>query len=328
MNKWIISLIPDHHKKRKYLAIGLTVLLAGGFTLWGIYHIGQYGIALFLLTPIFLGLCPVVIYGQKGALTRSEAIQLGFVTLAVFLVALLVFAIEGLICIAMVTPLAILMTWMGSMAGYLFTGYSKGGAPPALFLAILLLPTLAFMEQNQNPAITSVSTQLEIAASPETVWQLVIAFPPLNEPTEFLFKAGIAYPISATMESEGVGAVRHCNFTTGSFVEPITVWDKPHLLRFDVRNQPEPMTELSFWDIDAPHLHEYFVSKQGQFKLTQLPNGHTLLEGTTWYEHRIRPAIYWQLWSNYIVKTIHLRVLAHIKKEAEKTQAIGAPPLP
>jgi hypothetical protein len=54
------------------------------------------------------------------------------------------------------------------------------------------------------------------------------------------------------------GAVRHCNFTTGSFVEPITVWDEPRLLKFEVVEQPAPMKELSFWDIDAPHLHDYF----------------------------------------------------------------------
>lgn len=42
--------------------------------------------------------------------------------------------------------------------------------------------------------------------------------------------------------------------------------------------QPTPMKELSIWDINAPHLHDYFVSKQGQFKLTQLANGNTLVE--------------------------------------------------
>ncbi len=77
------------------------------------------------------------------------------------------------------------------------------------------------------------------------------------------------------------------------------------------------MKEISFWNINAPHLHDYFVSKEGQFKLTALPNGKTLLEGTTWYYHDIKPAFYWQLWSNYIVHKIHDRVLMHIKMNAE-----------
>mgnify|MGYP002661044596 CR=1 FL=1 len=116
-----------------------------------------------------------------------------------------------------------------------------------------------------------------------------------------------------------MGAIPHCNFNTASFVEPITVWDQPHLLKFTVDEQPAPMKEISFWDIDAPHLHDYFVSKEGQFKLTALPNGKTKLEGTTWYYHNIKPAIYWKIWSNYIVHKIHERVLEHIKKTSENS---------
>jgi hypothetical protein len=83
------------------------------------------------------------------------------------------------------------------------------------------------------------------------------------------------------------------------------------------------MKELSFWDIDAPHLHDYFVSKQGQFKLTALPNGKTLLEGTTWYYHNIKPAFYWQLWSDHIIHKIHDRVLTHIKTNSENAKKSG-----
>lgn len=79
------------------------------------------------------------------------------------------------------------------------------------------------------------------------------------------------------------------------------------------------MKELSFWNIDAPHLHDYFVSKKGQFKLTELKNGKTLLEGTTWYYHNIRPVFYWQEWSDFIIHKIHDRVLTHIKKNSEKS---------
>lgn len=186
-----------------------------------------------------------------------------------------------------------------------------------MLISIGIIPTVAFIEKDNKPTLTSVVTSIEISAAPQIIWKNVIEFPQLDEPTEFIFKTGIAYPIDAKIEGTGVGAVRHCNFTTGSFVEPITVWDEPRLLKFDVVEQPEPMKELSFWNIDAPHLHDYFVSKQGQFKLTELPNGNTLLEGTTWYYHNIRPTFYWQLWSNHIIHKIHERVLTHIKKNAE-----------
>jgi hypothetical protein len=317
MRQLLEKIMPTDNNKRKLMAIGLTVIISGLLTIWGIYGIGQYGIALFILTPLFIGAGPILFYGLQNEITKREARTIGFLTLGIFTVGLLIFAIEGLICIAMAMPFGILLTWIGSSIGYLIIKKTAKKAPTLLLILILTIPSIAFIEKNTEPTLTSVVTSIEINADPNVVWKNVIEFPELKEPTEFIFKTGIAYPINAKIEGRGVGAIRNCNFTTGSFVEPITVWNEPKLLKFDVIEQPAPMKELSFWDIDAPHLHDYFVSKKGQFKLTPLPNGNTLLEGTTWYYHNIKPAFYWQIWSNYIVHKIHERVLRHIKANAE-----------
>lgn len=317
MRQLLEKILPSDDVKRKWVAIGLTVLVSGLLTLWAIYGIGQYGIALFVLTPLFIGANPTVLYGLKKQISKKDAFLIGLLTLGIFTTGLLVFAIEGLICIAMAAPIAILLTWIGSIIGHAIIDKTPKNAPTAMLILIGVIPTTAFIENDGKPILTSVVTSIEIEANPQVVWKNVVEFPQLDEPTEVIFKTGIAYPINAKIDGTGVGAVRHCNFTTGSFVEPITVWDEPRLLKFDVVEQPEPMKELSFWNIDAPHLHDYFVSKQGQFKLTELPNGNTLLEGTTWYYHNIRPIFYWQLWSNHIIHKIHERVLTHIKKNAE-----------
>jgi len=317
MRQLIKNILPTDDKKRKWIAVGFTVTISGLLTLWGIYGIGQYGIALFILTPLFIGAGSTILYGLKKEITKREAWLIGLLTLGIFTAGLLVFAIEGLICIAMAAPFGLLLTWVGSLIGYAIINKTPNNAPSAMLILIGIIPTMAFIEKDSEPTLTSVVTSIEINSDPQTVWKNVVEFPQLYEPTEFIFKTGIAYPINAKIEGTGVGAVRHCNFTTGSFVEPITVWDEPRLLKFDVVEQPAPMKELSFWDIDAPHLHDYFVSKQGQFKLTLLPNGNTLLEGTTWYYHNIKPTFYWQLWSDYIIHKIHARVLTHIKKNAE-----------
>jgi hypothetical protein len=68
------------------------------------------------------------------------------------------------------------------------------------------------------------------------------------------------------------------------------------------------------------HLHGYLISKQGQLLLTPLPNGHTLLEGTTWYQHGLWPEMYWTAWSQAIIHRIHVRVLNHIKNLSESGQ--------
>ena len=116
-----------------------------------------------------------------------------------------------------------------------------------------------------------------------------------------------------------MGAIRHCIFNTGEFIEPIEVWDEPHLLRFSVAQQPEPMEELSPYPrIKTPHLQGYLQSHEGELRITALPHGRTLLEGTTWYTDRIWPSEYWQFWSDLIIHHIHLRVLNHIKTLSEK----------
>jgi hypothetical protein len=312
-----MNIIPENDQKRKWFAILFSILLAGAITIWGIYGIGEYGIALFILTPLYLGASPTVIYGSKKGITKKKSATLAFISLGIFIFSLFIFAIEGLICILMVLPLAIILTWLGSYIGYLLVDNRKANNLLMLLFAVCVIPSTAFIEHQNAPRLSSVVSYVDINASPEVIWQNVIEFPELEEPTELLFKSGISYPINAKIEGDGVGAVRYCNFTTGSFVEPITVWDEFELLKFDVLEQPAPMKELSFWDIHAPHLHDYFVSKEGQFKLIKLQNGKTRLEGTTWYYHNIKPAIYWNIWSEYIIHKIHHRVLDHIKKNSE-----------
>ncbi len=82
--------------------------------------------------------------------------------------------------------------------------------------------------------------------------------------------------------------------------------------------QPEPMEEMSPYPrLKTPHLDGYFASQQGELRLTALPGGKTLLSGTTWYTDQIWPSTYWQLWSDFIIHHIHLRVLNHIKALSE-----------
>src|SRR6185295_18940164 len=162
-------------------------------------------------------------------------------------------------------------------------------------------------------------SMIEIAAPPERVWKYVIQFPELAEPQEWYFRAGLAYPMRARLEGSGPGATRYCDFSTGPFVERIEVSDAPRLLRFRITENPAPMKELSLYShVEPKHLHGYFISKVGQFQLTRLPNGHTLIEGTSWYQHGLWPAEYWRWWSDAIIHRVHMRVLTQIKALAEE----------
>lgn len=305
---------------QKIVSIALPCMLGWTFTYLATNVFRDYAFGLFFWLPLVLGATSTLILAHKNSITRSELHSNSYRTLLVFCLGLLIFALEGIICLIMAAPIGLLFTWLGFLIGYSLSKSQVNKKTPAAIVVLMLsVPSLMAFESTIKTFedVRSVTTSIEINASPETVWKNVVAFPPLKEPAEFIFKTGIAYPINATISGQGVGAVRHCNFSTGSFVEPITTWDEPKLLRFSVTEQPEPMKEISLYDIHPNHLHGYWVSKQGQFKLTSLPNGNTLLEGTTWYVNKIKPDFYWTTWSDYIVHKIHQRVLEHIKTEAE-----------
>jgi len=306
---------------RNWIAILCTCVPCWLFAYLAMYQFRTYALGLFIWLPLVLGATSTLIYGYRHEARRKKLFFISFQTLTVFCFGLLLFAWEGIICLAMAFPIGLLFTFIGHWIGWEIL---KGKSGKENFVSILLflsVPSLMAFENavgDDNP-LRSVTTSIEIAATPEKVWKNVASFPQLNEPTEFVFRTGIAYPINASIDGQGVGSIRNCNFSTGSFVEPITVWDEPKLLKFSVEEQPIPMNELSFYKIEPNHLHGYWVSKEGQFKLTRLANGNTLLEGTTWYFNRIKPGFYWTIWSDYIVHKIHQRVLGHIKQETEKS---------
>jgi hypothetical protein len=183
----------------------------------------------------------------------------------------------------------------------------------------LLAPLFVAAEPRAAPPVHEVVTVVELAAPPEVVWRHVVSFPDLPPPTEVVFRIGVAAPTRARIVGTGVGATRFCDFTTGSFVEPITAWDENRLLAFDITRQAPPMTEWSpYRDVNPPHLDGYFRATHGEFRLTALPGGRTRLEGRTAYVVDMFPQRYWTLPAGRIVAAIHERVLRHIAALAEE----------
>lgn len=313
------TFLPKTKLQLGLLAMAASVIVGGLLLLWGVCAIETYGFALFIAMPLIMGYTVAVVLGMHPETKRKDVFVHAIGALTLLSLVLLLLAFEGLICIIMAAPLVVLMAIIGAALGFEMHKHWHHRLHQLWVVLLVVSPLLmAFEDKVITPTIAPVITTIDIAAPPQAVWDQIIAFPTLKEPEEWFFKAGLAYPINANIDGQGVGAVRYCNFSTGSFVEPITVWDEPNLLAFDVLDQPMPMVELSPYDIEPPHLHGYFVSVRGQFKLTRLPSGGTHLEGTTWYYVDIYPEWYWRLWSDYIIHRIHTRVLTHIKELSEQ----------
>jgi hypothetical protein len=97
------------------------------------------------------------------------------------------------------------------------------------------------------------------------------------------------------------------------------VWNEPRLLRFvATATTPPAVRDMGLYGPIYPkHLNGYYISKEGQFTLTTLSGGRTLIAGTTWYRHGLWPAEYWRWWSDAVIHHIHRRVLDHVHALSE-----------
>lgn len=313
---------PSGRGDRDWRATARAAGVGAAFGLVGapvaIYAVESYGLLLFVGLPFAIGFASALSYNRPRP--RSFADGAAAAQLAVLLTGggLLLFGLEGLLCLVMAWLPAAVLAALGGWLGYVIALQQPARGTPLLMLAVYL-PFLAGADLARAPApLREVRSSVEIDAPPEAVWPHVVGFSELPAPGRWVFAAGVAFPQRARIEGTGVGALRRCEFSTGPFVEPITAWDAPHLLAFDVVAQPEPMHEWSpYTRVNAPHLLEGFRARRGEFRLEALPGGRTRLEGSTWYTLEIFPQPYWTVWSDALIHTIHARVLEHVRTLSE-----------
>ena len=288
------------------VSVGLHVLL-----------LHRYSAAVFLGTPFTMGAAAGWFFNRAWLKSLRATAGVGGLAILVAAFALFAVAVEGGVCILMALPLALPIGMLGAIAGRAMRGEHL--STRATFAIAFAVPASASLERSVSQApLREVVTSVEIAAPPEQVWPQVIGFPDLAPPSDWFFRSGIAYPVRASIAGTGVGAVRRCEFSTGTFIEPITAWDPPRRLGFDVSSDPPPMQEWSpYGDLHPPHLVGTMLSRRGEFRLIELPGGRTRLVGSTWYQLEMGPQAYWSIWTDFLVHRIHRRVLRHIQSEVE-----------
>ncbi len=309
-----------------FCAAGISALVGIADILLCTTVAGDYGLTLFIGTPCVLGIGAPLLHGIGAPRSFWQCVLAAMVCQCALFMGMLVFGIEGIVCIAMAAPLWMSVAIVGASIAYplhrwMWRGHMfRAGFPVAGLLLVLLIPMAGGAEHvaRLQPAMIELTSTVEIDAPPEVVWRRLVEFPAMDRPTQWPFELGIAYPVRADLVGRGVGARRYCVFSTGSAAENIRTWDEPRELAFDVLNTPEPMTEWTLYPgIHPPHLDGYLESKEARFELIALPGNRTRLVGTSWYTNRMFPGAYWRLWSDAIIHQVHVAVFAHVKALAE-----------
>lgn len=310
-------ILPERIAQRFGVCVFITAAVGVVLTCFNVYALRVYGLGLFVGLPFCLAMMSGLLMGYGRRCTFGVCLLAGLASVVVVGAALLLMNLEGALCLLMAAPIWMFCAAMGAAMGFVIQRHAADEREMALIMITILLavPALMGAEIASAPAaeLFAVHTAIDVAAAPERVWSHVIRFLDLAPPEEWVFRAGVAYPIGAHIAGMGVGARRHCRFSTGDFVEPIEVWDAPRLLRFSVSESPAPMREWTLYgDAHPPHLHGFLMSRAGQFQLTPIGENRTRLEGTTWYQHHMWPQVYWKWWSDYLIHRIHSRVLDHV----------------
>jgi len=296
--------------------VGCAIVVAA--TAFGTLILHSYSSVLFVGAPFVVGFVTASLFNAEAPRTLRSTLGLATAAVVASAGVVLLLAFEGVMCLAMAFPLALGLALIGAALGRAITLRGQAARLPVPLLLLLALPALMGLSSQQRPEVTEVRSTVEIDAPPGVVWKNVVSFAELAPPTEWFFRAGIAYPVRARIDGAGVGAVRRCEFSTGPFIEPITTWDPPRRLSFDVRAEPPGLRELSPYDqVHAPHTAGYLRSRRGEFRLVPLAGGRTRLEGSTFYTLQIFPLWYWTPWADGVIHAIHMRVLRHIKALAE-----------
>ena len=272
-----------------------------------------YGWLVFLVAPAIQG---VVIELTCQKLPVDGPI-LGYLwsllSVAFLMIFLALFGIEGWGCIAMAAPPWIAIT-TGAVA--ITRVLSKGDSISrcVLFCVPVAFPIAVWHDTAAVPKEQRVVSELLIHAPPKTIWPLLQNLSGYHAPSEWLFRAGVAYPIGTTT----FGPVRLCRMSTGDIVERFTAVEPLKRLAWRVVSMPDSMHETSpYGEIHPAHLQGVFVLHEGGFVLTPMADGSTKLVGFTTYTNAMAPETYWDLWCKAVVHDVHNRVMNQIKKNAE-----------
>lgn len=259
-------------------------------------------------------------YVANRRVLRSNASTAKYVMLAGALggMALLMLALEGLMCILLIAPLGLLASVAGGWVGRAMARVGHYRGTPLMSVAVL--PMIFALEAAMPPAIPIHTREsVDIGAPPAAVWRVITSEKAIALSPGLPGLAGLAYPLRGELLGEGVGARRLGIFSTGTAEERVTAWQPGRLLAFTVLSQPPAMEEMSpYRVVHAPHLYGYVVSGDTRYILTPLPGGRTrlTLEATTILH--IDPIAYWEPIARWAFRTNVRRVLADARHKAEE----------
>jgi hypothetical protein len=307
------------------------ILIGAGYGLAVRYGLADPAVHPFLnaISAAFLFVCPfsvgaiAVLWGAtRGTpLDKRRQIGLSISAMGLFLVAMFVMLLEGVLCIILVGPVFMIASILGGLVGGAIHNHAlvnRGTLPALALLPFLVGPLESLLPPEQS--MQTVSNTVHIDAPPGIVFDKLADVRNIR-PSElgftFVHLIGLPKPIEAQMNGSGPGSVRTSRWEKGVwFYEVITESAKPQALRyrFVVPKGAIPREAL---DEHVEINGRYFELVDGGYTLKQTPDGGTDLSLTTRFVNKSRLQTYGNLWGKLVLKDFHRSILGLMKSRSE-----------
>ena len=310
--------LPPRNRTWIILLGTLVANAIGGSLLCGVvWFVGEYrghdATALivwpsFFLIPFLVGMIAAWFWRRLNRTLGWSFLDALWVTLVGLAAAAIVLR-EGVVCLVIVSPALYVFILCGILLGRIWfrPNYSKLQLTIFPLLALITLGESIYHFERQ----AVVTDRILIQAPPAKVWPQVLAFPEIPDaPDYWIFRLGLPYPTTTTNGGNFVGADRQCIFSNGVVIkERVAEFVPNEKLTFDVAEQPTD-----------PEAYGHITLHRGQFILQDNHDGTTTLIGSSWYTLHVRPRWYFDLWTRDMSRAVHLRVMNHIRRLAERTE--------
>jgi len=305
------------------LVAGSLVGLVYGIAIRLISGPGVMTLGFILAMPFALGFLAVFVVEREQAQKLGMWLRLPWVPLAAALVGMWLALIEGLICIAMFAPIALILASVGGVAGGLCARALRTRRSQGITLTCVAVVPFCIMPWEgpvfHRTVIREVENVIDIHAPPTVVWRNIERVPPIRTdelPVSWTRGVGFPDPVEATLSEEGVGGVRQASFKGGLlFVETVDAWQPQRRLAFTIRADRVPRATL---DEHVTVGGAYFDVLRGEYRLETLANGVTRVHLSS--QHRLSTDFNWyaQLWTDAVMADLQRNILSVIRQRCEK----------
>lgn len=276
--------------------------------------------AFLLVTPFSVGAIAVLVAAGKQPITIRRQLAVSTITMLLFLVAMFLTLLEGLICIVLVAPVFLVAAILGGLLAGWLNNHFRASKTTLSSMAILPL-LVAPLEANLPPmaSMQTVSNTIFIQASPEQVFDQLASVRDISADElgfSFVHLIGLPKPIEASMNGAGVGAIRTSRWEKDvQFQEVITTWQRPAALHYQFYIPPGSIPRAAL-DRHVELGGEYFTVLDGGYDLTARDGG-TELRLTTRFLNKSQLKVYGDIWGQLVLADFHDSILGLMKHRAE-----------